>query len=225
MRCDVNAKYDSSLAPDGAVSWSRHDVYQRIDAGASLASSNLETLVAKFDVSFPDIDWKCFQSVYGWAALQWQAWARGSLILAGHEPRKVLLNIENSLEFWLDGQHYFGGDYYAYSRAPYVFHLEPGHHSLNVRLVRDVRSMGSIGQPDLSIRIIASVVEEDLVFLPQSSVFPDVVNGKPAGSYCSIALLNTNEQCCQIQKIEILERNGSRCKSNVSPTAVLRDLR
>lgn len=222
MQPDKQIQYDSSLGLNGVVSWSRHAVHQKHnDADTTLALGSLGALTAKVTVDFPDIDWKYLQSVYGWPGLQWQAWARGSLILNSQESRTVLLNLENILEFWLDGKLYFGGDYYGDARAPQVFKLEPGHHRMDIRLIRDVRSMGSGGSCDISFRILASVVEYDLVFLPQSSVFPDFVNSKPAGSYCSIALLNTTEHCCRVQDIEILDSNGSLCSLNVRTAAVL----
>ena len=224
MEYDEKAQYDSSLGLNGAVSWSRHAVHQKCDAAnAALASDSLAALTAEVTVNFPDINWKFLQSVYGWPALQWQGWARGSLNLCGQERRKILLNIENILEFWLDGEHYFGGDYFEDARAPYVFKLEPGHHRIDIRLIREVRSMGSLGSC-ISFRIVASLVEEDLIFLPQSSVFPDFVNSKPAGSYCSIALLNTTEHCCRIQGIEALDSDGSLRTLNVRNEPLLRTL-
>ena len=225
MEYDEKAQYNGSLGLNGAVSWSRHAVHQKRDAAdAALASDSLAALAAEVTVDFPDIDWKSLQSVYGWPALQWQGWARGSLILNGQERRKILLNLENILEFWLDGEHYFGGDYYEDARAPHVVNLEPGHHRMDIRLIRDVRSMGSLGSCDISFRILASVVEEGLVFLPQSSVFPDFVNSKPAGSYCSIALLNTTEHCCRVQGIEAVDSDGSLRILNVRNEFVLRTL-
>ena len=223
MKYDEKAQHNSSLGLNGAVSWSRHAVHQKHDAAdAALALDSLAALAAEVTVAFSDIDWKSLKSVYGWPALQWQAWARGSLIVNGQEAKKILLNLENILEFWLDGEHYFGGDYYEDARAPHIVNLEPGPHRIDVRLIRDVRSMGSVGSCDLSFRIIASVVEEDLVFLPQSAVFPDFVNSKPAGSYCSIALLNTTEHCCHIQGIEVLDNDGFSCNLNVRNALVLR---
>ncbi|KAK5136488.1 hypothetical protein LTR08_003133 [Meristemomyces frigidus] len=76
---------------------------------------------------------------------------------------KVLaLHAEQIVELWIDGQHHFGGDLYCYARAAVTLHLEPGVHTIDVRLVRDV--------------LISDIVGD--------------VNGPLATLYASVALRN-----------------------------------
>lgn len=60
------------------------------------------------------------RSVYGWPTLQYQAWARGTLPVAGGVKRTVVLYTNHVLEFWFDDERYFGRDLYVYRRVPLV---------------------------------------------------------------------------------------------------------
>lgn len=102
-------------------------------------------------MSFPDIEWQALRDVYGWSALQWQAWARGEIIVRSKTTHVLTLSTRQVLEIWLDGVHYFGGDYFSYERALITLRLRPGVHRLDVRLVRDVRSMGGVGEPHVVV--------------------------------------------------------------------------
>lgn len=142
------------------------------------------------NVSFPDVDWAFLQSIYGWAALQYQAWARGCLIVNGDQSQTVVLYTDGLLEFHLDGVRYFGGDFYSYQRAPLVLQLTPGKHYLDLRLVRDVRAMGGVGIPTIEISLSAELSSQDLQLAADAPLLPDMVNGKFAGALGSMLVRN-----------------------------------
>ena len=186
LKHDDQAQYDSSLAPNGRVSW--------ISLKLEKLSIPSNTAEASLNISFPNVDWISLQSVYGWAAQQYQAWARGNLIIDADSTLCTLLYADNVLEFWVDGKHYFGGDYYAYRRAPLVLHLCPGPHRLEIRIIRDLRVMGSSdGDPSISIKLKAESSDGSLVAVTRDMLLPDVVNGTLAGSFASIPVRNESE--------------------------------
>lgn len=55
---------------------------------------------------------------------------------------------------YIDDVHYFGGDFYHFNRAPITLHLAPGEHTIDVRIVRDVRAMGGVGNPTVNVDLI-----------------------------------------------------------------------
>lgn len=130
------------------------------------------------------------QRIYGWAALQYQAWARGTLSIHGDVPQTVVLYNERLLEFFVDGVHHFGGDYYGFKKVPLVLHLSPGNHTIDLRLIRDVRSMGGIGKPTVDVSLTAELSTEQLVLSSDSALLPDMVNGRLAGALGSIVVRN-----------------------------------
>jgi len=156
----------------------------------------------KLTVGFPNIDWPFLQSVYGWAALQYQAWTRGSLTIEAGTPQRILLFTDNVLEFSVDGQHYFGGDFYAYRRAPLVLCLDPGAHTIEVRLIRDVRVMGGIGEPEVSIILKAGASEGGLAIGRNTILLPEVINEKLASSYGSVTVRNDGNLWIDIWNVE-----------------------
>ena len=169
----------------------------------------------KLTFEFPRIDWDTLKSVYGWAAFQWQGWARGSLTLFGNKNRLVSFNADNVLEFWVDDNHYFGGDYYAYQRQPVMLDLRPGEHRVELRLIRDVRVMGGVAQPNLNIQLSAALCPETLVVHHSKSIFPETVNGRPAGSYAAIAVVNSSRHDILIHDVEIAEWESGSNPPNV----------
>lgn len=150
----------------------------------------MHTSKACLTVSFPDVDWSFLQSVYGWGALQYQAWARGTLTLNSRHRQSILLFTDNILEFWLDGKSYFGGDFHSYRRAPLTLRLDPGEHRLDIRLLRDVRVMGSIGNPTIQATIEAQVVPGGLSVVDGGYIFPDIVDGKLPSTLASVPVRN-----------------------------------
>ncbi|KAL9099418.1 MAG: hypothetical protein Q9163_005076 [Psora crenata] len=209
LKCDPQATYHSSLAPDGLVSWTRHTVEEYFETDSLSSSlSYADAVTTRLVVGFSSIDWSFLQTIYGWAALQWQAWARGVVRIVGDEPTSILLYTDNVLEYWVDIDHFFGVDIYGYRRAPLLLHLSPGEHILNLRLVRDVRSTGAIGLPTVSIQLKAEVCSSGLAGLSDSLLLPETVSGIPAGRYGSVNLLNTSNDWIYIRGIECDNRQG-----------------
>ena len=134
--------------------------------------------------------------------MQHQAWARGELVVEGDEPLTVLLYADNILEYWIDDESYFGGDFYAYRRAPLVLFLEPGTHKVDIRLIRDVRVMGGIGAPSMSIKLKAERSDGGLVAIQDKLLISDVVAGKLASPYASLPVRNDGRKWIDIQSIE-----------------------
>lgn len=148
------------------------------------------------------MDWSFLQSVYGWGALQFQAWARGTLTLDSRNRQSVLLYTDQVLEFWLDGKSYFGGDLYSYRRAPLALSLEPGQHRLDVRLLRDVRVMGGVGDPTIQARIEVQIVPGGLTVVEDKYIFPDIVDGKLPSNLASIPVRNDGPTWVHILGLE-----------------------
>ena len=140
--------------------------------------------------------------MYGWAALQYQAWARGFLKLAFDSTQCITFYTDNVLEFWIDRKQYFGGDFYAYRRAPLVLHLQPGNHQIDIRLLRDVRAMGGIGEPKLEIKLQAKVSDGGLAVTEEKLLVSDIVNQKLAGPFGSLPVRNEGLTWVDIYKVE-----------------------
>ena len=146
---------------------------------------------ADLKVDFPEVDWKFHQTLYGWAALQWQGWARGIVVVDSDHAQTYKFYTDGVLEFWLDGKAYFGGDYYSFRKAPVVLELQPGKHQLDVRLVRDGRVMGSVGEPDIVLGLEFMAVTESIEVDAQCLLISDVVKGILASPHASIPARNT----------------------------------
>ncbi|KAL1306419.1 hypothetical protein AAFC00_005122 [Neodothiora populina] len=181
LQYSLEDTYPSPLAPNASVGWSETTI-------ASSCTSDTTQVALSFD--FSDIDWSFQQRIYGWAALQYQAWARGVLTVSGDAPRTLVFYSPGLLEFYVDGVHHFGGDYYAYGKVPLVLHLEPGDHIIDLRLIRDVRSMGGIGDPTIDVSMSAELSDGKLVICPDSVLLPDMVNGRLAGNLGSVTVRN-----------------------------------
>ena len=179
---DEQSTYHSSLAVNGTTSWS----IQR----ANVTGEHQNVSQADLTVAFPRIDWGFLQSIYGWAALQYQAWARGNIIINTEDAQTVVLYTDSILEFWVDDILYFGGDMYAYRRAPLVLRLDPGPHRINIRLVRDLRAMGGVGQPKTEVTIRCEASNGDVAILGEKLLLPEVVNGFLASNLGSLPLRN-----------------------------------
>ena len=153
---DDHARYPSSLPFNATVSWS--------NIAAKISDPYAHRAAADISVDYPSIDWRLLQEVYGWAALQWQGWARGEIVVQRDDPAVVSLRLSNVLEYWIDDVQYFGGDFYGFHRASTILSLEPGIHKIDIRLVRDVRAMGGItDNPSIDVKIEMSDFIGDLL--------------------------------------------------------------
>jgi hypothetical protein len=190
LRFNSSERFASSLAVNASVSWSHAVAEPAVSAtGASL----------QLNVDFLDIDWQFSQSVYGWAALQYQAWTRGSVFNHGSARRRVTLYTDNILELWVNHEHFFGCDFYGFRRAPIVLALDPGKNVLDIRLVRDVRAMGGVLPPGISATLQTQTSDELLSVSNDNIIIPDLVDGHLPSSYMSVVVRNMDEDWIIIQ--------------------------
>ena len=192
---NVDDRFPSSLTKHGEVQWSLFE--------ASSLKREPWACKASLRVHFPEVDWAFLQQVYGWSITQYQAWARGFLVSLGQRSHMVELFTDNILEFLVDGRSYFGGDAYGFRRAPLVLCLGPGEHRLEVRLVRDVRSMGGLDQPSLDIIIEARICRQTLSILVDQLIIPEVVEGKLPSLEISVPVRNTSQDWIAISAVDI----------------------
>ncbi|KAH7412143.1 hypothetical protein DE146DRAFT_603008 [Phaeosphaeria sp. MPI-PUGE-AT-0046c] len=192
---DTSASFRSSLSVDGIARWNISE--------ASVQTS-YNTANASLSVAYSNVDWNFLKLVYGWAAVQFQAWARGELIIHGKETQHVILHTDAILEYWVDDQHYFGGDFYTFRSAPPVLRLKPGSHRLDIRLVRDVRALGGILEPTIDVVIDVQQASGTLELAKAGILMSDVVDGKLASSSASVTLRNSG-----VDDIEIIRIHGS----------------
>lgn len=144
-------------------------------------------------MNFPEIDWEGLRSVYGWPALQYQFWARGSLDIKGTQAQTVALFGGGLLEFWVDDQLYFGGDMYQYRRAPSILRLSPGHHVVDLRLTRDVRAFGALFH-GFDVVIDAELRQKPVTIDKNSLLISELTQGKLGGRWASINVQNNEPE-------------------------------
>lgn len=159
-------------------------------------------------VSYPDIDWPFLQRIYGWSATQWQAWARTNITVKakggdGDRSRPIQIFTDHVIELKIDGERYFGGDFFAYRRTPLILWLPPGNHLLELRLIRDVRSMGGLDtDPAVEVNIEIREALGFLELLEGSILLSDVVSGQFAMNLGSITVINTGLEDVVVDNIQ-----------------------
>ncbi|KAL1795700.1 hypothetical protein ACET3X_005924 [Alternaria dauci] len=201
LRYDPKATFRSSLPTNGTASW---NVTQAVRTMSDATSAN-----ASLSVAYANVDWDFLKVVYGWAAVQYQAWARGELNIGGNETQHLVLHTDTILEFWVDGQHYFGGDFYTYRKAPPVLHLKPGSHRIDLRLARDVRAFGGILAPSIDVVVDVQKATGSLELAKPGILVSDVIDGKLASSIGSVYLRNTGEEDVEILSIQHSSENSN----------------
>ncbi|KIV92841.1 hypothetical protein PV10_04105 [Exophiala mesophila] len=192
---DDVTKFESPLTRNATVTWER----RFFDAHRTEDSSLVELVV-----DYPHVDWHFSQKIYGWAAFQYQAWVKGEIFNAGISKQKVYLFTDNLLELWINHDHYFGGDYYAFRRAPIVIDLEPGPNTVSARLVGDIRSMGGAYPPILRATLEAFIATESLYLDTSAVLLPDVVQGRFCSPYGSITVRNQADHWICVQSVHQL---------------------
>ena len=199
----------------------------------------------KSDVSFPEVDWTFLTHVYGWSALQWQAWVRGEFYVSpsstssptstsfstpGQESDEqeeeeeeeeeeeicILLSTPQILEYAIDSHRYFGGDFYTLPRAAqHILRLKSGWHTLDVRLVRDVRVMGGIGAPNMNVEIGVGMCEGEreggLVVVQEGAVVSDVVEGVLGSEFVSVDVRNEGVEWIRVTDLRIDDGDEEVC--------------
>jgi hypothetical protein len=175
----------------------------------------------RISVSFIDVNWDFLQNVFGWSALQFQAWIRGTIHIR-HSGRYGLW-IGNAVEFYLDGVYYDTGNLYetdvtVCSRGGVFLDLEEGEHLLEIRVVNDIRAFGGQVPPKVDVQVAVRKVDEVLVVADYDSyggwIVPTVVdgtgkNGKGggclAGDWGSLAVRNEGNERIVITDIQVNE--------------------
>jgi hypothetical protein len=186
LQYNINDTFRSSLPTNGMAKWNATEA-TRIDASPTSAE-------AAFSISHSNVDWDFLKVVYGWAAVQYQSWARGELTVSGNETRPIILYTDAILEYWVDDVHYFGGDFFTFRKAPPVLHLTPGTHKIDLRLVRDVRAFGGILAPTIDVLVRAELTSGTLELAKPGVLMSDVVDGTLATPVGSVVLRNSGEE-------------------------------
>lgn len=154
-------------------------------------------------LEFPDADWEFAQKIYGWSAFQFQAWLKGHILNFHTVNRTVKLYPDSVLELWINDIHVFGGDFLGFGRAPVIVQLQPGLNEINVRLVREVRSMGGSFPPTIRASLRAQLVFDRLEVDHDSVMLSDVVHGHFCSRYGSITVRNQADVWVKIHHVAI----------------------
>ncbi|KAJ4992803.1 hypothetical protein SVAN01_01849 [Stagonosporopsis vannaccii] len=202
LKYDPHASFRSSLPANGSAHWNITNA--KIISGARSANVSLS-------VGYSNVDWDFLKSIYGWASVQYQAWARGEVVVGGRKTQHVVLHTDAILEYWIDGTHYFGGDHYSYRNAPPVLHLDPGHHRIDLRLVRDVRAFGGIVEPTIDVAVGFELVSGSLDLAKPGFLTSDVIDGQLATPQGSVYLRNSG-----IEAIEVTGIHATNVSTNFS---------
>ena len=193
---DDHSRFPSSLPFNATTSWS--------NVTAKLGAPDEHLASAELSVQYGDVDWALLQQVYGWAALQWQGWARGEIVVQSEGPVTLALHSMNILELWVDDGQHFGGDFYGFGRAPVVLYLNSGAHRLDVRLVRDVRSMGGITKnPTVDVKLELQASHGDLQQSGEVLISDRIEEsaGLLAGNLGSVVLRNNRREDIWIESV------------------------
>lgn len=200
---DETVGFNSPLATDGIVRWD--------SVWANVTNSPPAQSRAELVVDFPQINWKSLQSVYGWSALQYQAWVRGYINLPSSNYQAVGIFTDGILDLFIDGQRYFGGDFYSYRRAPLILGLAPGEHVIELRLIRDVRALGGQGDPTINVVLEAKIRHELLTIDERSLLIPETTNWHFGSSWGSVNVQNNAAEW-----VEVLSLSCSDVGANIT---------
>src|SRR5439155_11002301 len=126
----------------------------------------------------------------------------------------ILIQCYNIGDFYIDGERLFG-DWYGYKSSWHVMYLEPGEHTINVRIVNEIRIFGGRLPPNVNfhciLRRLNILSDFGVKLLDNTIVVPDLVNGNLTGEYMSIALLNTLENSWIIvKKVSVIDDSNSK---------------
>lgn len=153
------------------------------------------------NLQYPDIDWHFAQQIYGWSALQFQAWVVGELFWSGGASQKALLYTDSILELWFGDDHIFGGDFYSFRRAPILVQLQPGVNVIRVHMLGDIRSMGGESPPNLQAKLEVKPVYDSLAVDRPGILLPDLIKGQFCSLYGSITVRNQGDKWARVDQI------------------------
>lgn len=168
MRYSVGAKFPSELVEGGFVGWSMNHTAGPIDfrnVRSVLIKKRYKPLKKK-RLTHAYNRWKENAVPFGWSIEQFQAWARGILIV--NKPTKVFMQISGVSEFYINGDKRYHGDCYNYNTTSHLVHFEKGKHTIDVRLVHDVRVFGGGRTPPrCQFHVWIEEKEDDLLVYPE----------------------------------------------------------
>ena len=190
LNYEADATFQSSLADNAIVRWTKIQATKLESSGRSPSSK------VQLKLEFPRVNWDLLQTAYGWSSLQYQAWARG--YLRSRTPQLLIVHFHclGVLEVIIDGRRHFGGDFYSFRRAPLVLKIYPGEHvlhTIDVRLIRDVRAMGG-NDRGIEVQLEVQALKTGVELVESSLLISDVVNGKFASDLASVVLRNNGEE-------------------------------
>ena len=116
--------------------------------------------------------------------------------------QNVILYTDMILEYWVDGVHYFGGDFFGFRKCPSVLRLTPGSHQIDVRLVRDVRAMGGVLEPTIDVLLELQQTSGSLETARPGILMADVVDGNLASSVGSVYVRNSGNADLEVISAE-----------------------
>lgn len=186
------AVFDSPLGRNGSVQWGKME--------AESVTNSAHEAKAILSIAFQSLSLDFTSAVYGWAALQYQAWARCWLTNHAPSTQKVELFTDGIWEYSVNNERAIGGDLYGLRKAPLVVTLKPGINKIDLRIYRDVRAFGGLQDSPIIIKLEARRVRNTL-FVEDSILISDKVNGKLPSPYASVVLRNLHEQQLQILSI------------------------
>ena len=189
---DESITFTSPLTLNGSVSWRTFPAISNVN-GAS-TSVRLEERASRIDSAH-------LCSEFGWSVFQYEIWARGHLEIGGESPRRLVLFTDNILELWVNDVHFFGGDFYGFRRAPIVVTIPAGRNRVDVRLIRDVRSVGGADFV-MTVGLDAHVASGTVHILDDSVILPDLVDGKLPSVLGSVTVRNEAEEWIEVCEMD-----------------------
>jgi|SRR5277367_577619 len=176
----------------------------------------------RIPVTFPTVGWASLEKAFGWSALQFQAWIRGTIHI--RDEGRFGIWIGNAVEFYLDGTYYDVGNLYdtdvsQFSRGGLFLDMSTGDHILEVRVVNDIRAFGGQVPPKVEVQVALREVKDDLVVADYDShggwIVPTFINMTRkdswrggvciAGEWASISLRNEGSEWIAITSLSIDE--------------------
>jgi len=175
----------------------------------------------KIAVEFPGVDWHALEESFGWSALQFQAWIRGTIQI--RTEGRYALWIGGAVEFYLDGTYYDIGNLYddniQFIRGGLFLELTSSEHILEIRVVNDLRAFGGRIPPRVEVSVTMRKVEADLVVADYDSnggwIVASVINmtrkdarrqhSCVAGDWASLALRNEGKEWVVITALNLNE--------------------
>lgn len=202
LKYSASNKFPSELAEGGVVGWTN-------------ITSNNDNTVGPID--FSNIRWKETAVPFGWSIEQYQAWARGTLTVS--EPIQLFVQVSGASEFYINNKRYHG-DCYSYNTTHHIIQFEKGKHTIDVRMVHDVRMFGGGKEPPqcqftvhLEIKNEALVYPEDCAIVTPTLntsqqthelLMPDYLNDIGfAGSHGSVSIQNSGDEILTVKSITL----------------------